>query len=577
MVGLGWGRGGGAMRQRENLGLWIALAILGIVAALAYRSIDATVGMLTWVEHTHDVLRQADEVNASYARAVAVRREYIFAGDEAQLGEAPALDTRTAQAIAALRSAVADNAAQGARVEAFAELVRQRVEALDDAVRTRRAGGAVAETAETLALTNRIRVVREEFSREEQRLLAEREARTVADLRTTKATSVVGTAASFGLLLFAFGRLRSEVGLRRRSETALRASERFLDSIVENIPDMIFVKGADELRFERINRAGEQLLGLGRKDLLRKNDFDFFPADQAEFFQSRDRQTLAGRAVVDIPEEPIDTKGGPRWLHTKKVPIIDEQGVPRYLLGISEDITETRQVAAALKAAKDAAEAANQGLEAFSYSVAHDLRAPLRAIDGFGQALEEDCAGQIDEVGRSHLRRIRGAAQQMAQLIDGLLSLSRLSQGDLRRDPVDLTRIANEAAARLREAHPDRKVEVVVEDGLSAQGDAPLLAVVFDNLLGNAWKFTTKRDRPRIEVGRRAGDPATIYVRDNGVGFEQAYAHKLFGAFQRLHGSHEFEGTGIGLATVDRIVKRHGGRIWAEGEVGRGATFYFTL
>jgi PAS domain S-box-containing protein len=387
----------------------------------------------------------------------------------------------------------------------------------------------------------------------------------------TKLAEIMGTFVSFAILLVAFQRLRHESGRRRQSE-------RFLDSIVENLPHMIFVKEAGELRFGRINRAGEKLLGIERADLLGKNDFDFFPRGQAESFQARDRETLDGRIVVDIPEEPIQTKEGERWLHTKKVPILDEHGVPIHLLGISDDITEARKAAAELRAAKEAADAANQELEAFSYSVAHDLRAPLRAIDGFSQALEEDCGEKLDREGKGHLERVRAATRQMGQLIDGMLGLSRLARGDILRGKVDLTHMARQVGARLRDAHPGRQVELVVQDGLETEGDSRLLEAALDNLLGNAWKFTSKCDQARVEVGRRTEDGrSSFFVRDNGAGFEQAYAHKLFGAFQRLHAASEFEGSGIGLATVQRIVRRHGGRVWAEGEVGRGATFYFTL
>ena len=231
----------------------------------------------------------------------------------------------------------------------------------------------------------------------------------------------------------------------------------------------------------------------------------------------------------------------------------------------------------ALKAAKEAAEASNQELESFSYSVAHDLRAPLRAIDGFGQALEEDCAGKLAPDAADHLKRIRSSAQHMGELIDGLLGLSRVTRGELARERVDVTRIAQSSGARLREANPQREVDLVVHDGLVVDGDARLITAAMDNLLANAWKFTKKCPGARIEVGRLEKEHDVLFVRDNGVGFDPTYKHKLFGAFQRLHAASEFEGSGIGLATVQRIVRRHGGRIWADGEVGRGATFYFTL
>jgi light-regulated signal transduction histidine kinase (bacteriophytochrome) len=228
--------------------------------------------------------------------------------------------------------------------------------------------------------------------------------------------------------------------------------------------------------------------------------------------------------------------------------------------------------------AKEAAETANRELEAFSYSVAHDLRAPLRGIDGFSMALLEDHSGQLDAQGKGYLNRIRQSAQFMAQLIENLLMLAQVTQSELRRERVDLSRLAQGAAARLQEAQPQRQAEIVIADGLLAHGDGRLLGIVFDNLVGNAWKFTANRSKARIEFGRSQNDGQPAYfVSDDGAGFDMAHASKLFGVFQRLHTAGEFEGTGIGLATVQRIIRRHGGRIWAEGRVDRGATFYFTL
>jgi light-regulated signal transduction histidine kinase (bacteriophytochrome) len=212
--------------------------------------------------------------------------------------------------------------------------------------------------------------------------------------------------------------------------------------------------------------------------------------------------------------------------------------------------------------------------------VAHDLRAPLRAIDGFGLALLEDYADKLDDEGMQYLRYVREAAQQMARLIDDLLGLSRVARGELRRERVDLTGIARSVAAGLRRADRERRVELVVADGLLAEGDANLMTIAIENLIGNAWKYTGKTEAARIEVGFIEGErdePRTYFVRDNGAGFDMAYAGKLFGMFQRLHANTEFDGNGIGLATVQRIIRRHGGRIWAEGAVGCGATFFFTL
>jgi signal transduction histidine kinase len=223
-------------------------------------------------------------------------------------------------------------------------------------------------------------------------------------------------------------------------------------------------------------------------------------------------------------------------------------------------------------------EAVNRELETFSYSVAHDLRAPLRGIDGFSQALLEDHGDRLDASGKDALQRVRAASQRMAQLIDDLLKLSRVTRSELHREPVDLSALARTIVADLQKAQPDREVIVVIAEGLAANGDPRLLRAVLENLLANAWKFTAKQPRARIEFGMTRHDGGRAYfVRDDGAGFDMAYADKLFGAFQRLHASSDFPGTGIGLATVQRIVHRHGGRVWAEGAVGRGATFYFTL
>ena len=222
--------------------------------------------------------------------------------------------------------------------------------------------------------------------------------------------------------------------------------------------------------------------------------------------------------------------------------------------------------------------ALNKELEAFSYSVSHDLRAPLRSMDGFSLALLEDYGEQLDDEGRDNLQRIRAASQRMGRLIDELLSLSRVTRAELTLRPVDLTALAREIVDNLRQQQPGRRVRCCIDDGLTAMADKALLQIALQNLLDNAWKFTGKTAEPEIRVGAVQRDKATHYfVSDNGAGFDMHYADRLFGAFQRLHHEREFSGTGIGLAIVQRVVHRHGGKIWAEAQPGRGATFFFTL
>jgi DNA-binding response OmpR family regulator len=237
-----------------------------------------------------------------------------------------------------------------------------------------------------------------------------------------------------------------------------------------------------------------------------------------------------------------------------------------------------RELAQARAALIQELERNNRELESFSYSVSHDLRAPLRSIDGFSQALLEDQFDKLDMKGQDYLHRVRAAAQRMAELIDDLLALARVSRAELRLEQVDLSALSREVATELQRQEPDRTVEVTIPAGISAQADRRLMKIVLENLLGNAWKFTSRTQVPRIEVGLATSADETAYlVRDNGAGFSMSYAQKLFRPFQRLHSEAEFAGTGIGLATVQRIIDRHGGRAWAEGAVNAGATIFFTL
>src|SRR6059036_2299791 len=222
--------------------------------------------------------------------------------------------------------------------------------------------------------------------------------------------------------------------------------------------------------------------------------------------------------------------------------------------------------------------ASNTELDAFAYSVSHDLRAPLRSIDGFSQVLLEDYAPRLDDAGRDSLQRVRAASQRMGTLIDDLLKLARVTRAELRTEVVDLSGMARDVAGELQRANPERQVEFAIAPGLTTRGDTRLLRVVVDNLLRNSWKYTAKQPRPRVEFGVLSENGERVFmVRDNGAGFDMKYMDKLFGVFQRLHSAAEFEGTGVGLATVRRIITRHGGRIWAEGAIDQGATFYFTL
>lgn len=492
-----------------------------------------------------------------------------------------------------LRVLTADNATQLGRIDALDAKVKARLAALETAIAERNKGFDLAleerHTREGTTLMNATREIVEQMIADERTLLAQREQATTASVDRTRLVQNAGTVVSLGFFVIAVVMLRREIRRREETETALREQDAelhrvatFLDSLIENIPDMIFVKEAKDLTFVLFNRAGEQLVGMRREEMLGKGDNDFFTPEEAEAFIAKDREVLAGGVPLDIAEEPLTTEAGTRWLHTKKVPVLDENGEPAYLLGISEDITARREAEEQLREARDRAELANRELESFSYSVAHDLRAPLRSIDGFSQALLEDNGDKLDDDGKGHLKRVRGAAQRMGELIDDLLALARTSRAEVVRTKVDVTAIATEVGSAIREAKY-AKTAFEVEKGLSVQADPRLIRILLENLLSNAFKFSRAAENPKVEVGRRRADDAddaaarAFFVKDNGAGLDLSAAKKLFGAFQRYHKPTEFEGTGIGLATAERIVTRHGGRIWADSAPGKGATFLFVL
>jgi len=281
--------------------------------------------------------------------------------------------------------------------------------------------------------------------------------------------------------------------------------------------------------------------------------------------------------------------GTPIVVESRQVLLRDSSGIASGVLEINRDITGRKQAEAEIRSLNAGLEqrvrdrtaqleATNQELESFAYSVSHDLRAPLRGIDGWSLALIEDFGSRLDEEAHHYLSRVRSEAQHMGRLIDDLLQLSRVARAPLERDFVNLTELAGAVAGRLREAHRDRQIEFAIQSGISALGDPQLLEVALTNLMDNAVKFTSKRPDARVEFHRtdQAGQPV-LCVRDNGVGFDMTHARSLFGAFQRLHRASEFPGSGIGLATVQRVIHRHGGRVWAESKPGEGAAFYFTL
>ncbi|HET7624272.1 MAG TPA: ATP-binding protein [Verrucomicrobiae bacterium] len=365
--------------------------------------------------------------------------------------------------------------------------------------------------------------------------------------------------------------------------TLLRVQD--LSAICDAMP-LAIVSADREGRCRAANKAFGNWFGVADNDLQGRALEEIFGAELYSRMQPQIQAALAGnRRSFGIHMRRDDGSEHSMMVHC--IPRVHEE----FLEGIHIAMTEiadgkifqeeTRRRNAELeqrvKERTAQLESTNRELEAFCYSVSHDLRAPLRAVRGFSEVLTEQYAEQLDSRGKDFLRRVTDASLQMDNLVEDLLRLSRVSRGEIQNQEIHLSPIAEDILLGLKQAEPSRNVEIFIAPDLRAKGDARLTRLVLDNLLRNAWKFTGKRERARIEFGRSEEPSAAFFVRDNGVGFDMAYVNRLFGVFQRLHSPAEFPGSGVGLAIVQRVINRHGGRVWAEGAVDSGATIYFTL
>lgn len=378
---------------------------------------------------------------------------------------------------------------------------------------------------------------------------------------------------------------RRPAGPRQRPSTEVGPEQ--LLALIDNTDAVIYMRDLDG-RYMVVNKEYERLFQLSREDIVGLTDHDLFPAEIADEFRANDKQAASGGGPVHV-EEVAPGGDGPHTYITVKFPLLDGEGKPYAVCGISTDITarkraeeQVRRLNAELeqrvRERTAELETTARELDAFAYSVSHDLRAPLRSLHGFSEILLEDYAGGIDDAGREYLHRIQANVARMGQLIDDLLRLSRATRTGLKRERVDIGAQASEIIGELRSTDPGRRAETVIAGALVTTGDSRLIRLALENLLSNAWKFTSRRECAIISVGALDQPGGRVfYVRDNGAGFDMRFAGKLFDPFQRLHPAAEFEGSGIGLAIVHRILSRHGGRIWAESEPGKGSTFFFTF
>jgi PAS domain S-box-containing protein len=367
----------------------------------------------------------------------------------------------------------------------------------------------------------------------------------------------------------------------------LQTQKEYMQLITDAMPALISHIDND-YRYQYVNKAYEDWYHVCRREIIGKPVADVIGEKAFQIIRPFMDKALAGEAVTFEALLP-GRDDSQRYILAKYIPHDDNNSGSRGFFELANDITERKQAEQELKLHRERLEelvadrtaqldVSNKELEAFCYTVSHDLRSPLRSVNGFSHMLMEDYAQSLDGNAMEYLQHIRDSAQRMDRLIDDLLNLARVSRSELKQETVNLTDIAHEVVEELKHGYSGRKMETIIEGDLIVQGDAGLLRVVLENLLDNAWKFTSQTTDSKVEFGSFNKDGKVVYyVRDNGAGFSMDSVGKLFDAFQRLHASNDFPGTGIGLASVQRIIQRHGGEVWAEGEVGTGATFYFTI
>jgi signal transduction histidine kinase/CHASE3 domain sensor protein len=633
---LGWD----GMKSRTSQSIVYALLGLAIVvvsfnAWFALRSVQALAASQLWVSHTWRVIEALHSVSDSLKDAETTARGYLLTGDEDYLGPYSQAKKNLPGELAELQSLTTDNADQQRQLHELQALITTRMSLLQESIEDRRNGDTasvheIVVGGTGLAAMNRGRSLIAAIRKREDQLLAERLATSRSDARRAMITIVFASAIDLLLLVLVFRQTAIERWLREVADRTADHLER-LQSINEAaLAQLTPGELTSELlgRVQKMISADVVLLCTRRDGLITVDAAVGIPVAQGARFSpakgdpleqavEQDRAVrvtdttaaeigfeplrqyaqsllvaplsasrsmtgvlVAGRSFRDgfdrEEEELLTVASGRIALALDRAEAYEAERAARKEAEVKAE--EVRVLNAELEARvsqrTSELEATNRELEAFSYSVSHDLRAPLRTIDGFSAALREDYEQALDATGQDYLRRIREGVQRMGQLIDSLLQLSRITRTGLTREAVNLSAMATAILNDLSAQNPGRGLVFHIQPDLQSMGDPRLLRAALENLLGNAVKFTAKEPEARIEIGRLED---AYFVRDNGVGFDMRYADKLFHAFHRLHGDKDFRGSGIGLATVARIISRHQGKIWAESKLGQGATFWFTL
>ena len=553
------------------------LALLGM-GWLSYRTTEDSIAANKWVTHTYKVIATVEQGRAILIDAETAQRGFLLTGDENFFKDARNTQSQVNDWLQDLKQLTSDNPEQQERLKELEPLISQRLTLLNNRIQLRREKGVQAAidavaTREGVEFSQKIQKTLGEMRDAEGQLLVSREQTLRTDTRIAEIVVLSGSALAVVIGLMAILLIHRDLKQRARVEAEL---DRFFTLSL----DFLCIASADGY-FKRVSPAITDILGWSREEFLARPFLDFVhPDDRAATMREVENQIVSGRKVLNFENRYRHKDDSWRVLSWRSIP---QPGGLMY--ATARDVTEQKRseekiitLNADLQNHARQLETANKELEAFSYSVSHDLRAPLRHIDGFVKLLEKQAGEKVGDQGRRYLNIIAAAAKRMSDLIDDLLIFSRMGRAELRRTKVAPESLVNEVVDTLQNEIRDRRIVWKLGALPEVEADPAMLRQVWANLIANAVKYTRPRDPAEIEIGCNDDNGEFVFhVRDNGVGFDMQYAHKLFGVFQRLHHAEDFEGTGIGLANVQRIVQRHGGRVWARGKIDDGATFFFSL
>jgi PAS domain S-box-containing protein len=562
-----------------------ALSGVALVVTVSQRSGEQLREATRAVTHTREVLEKLGELSARLSEVESAARSFAISGKQAHLDPFYRAAKAVPTEVEELKGLVRDDPGALGMVTQIEPVISRHMQAMKDMVglgnkNLFRGSGQRKLTDQGNTLMEEIQTAFSALEKTQRTQLAGQQ--TVLAARAEHVT-MIGPAGNVlaGVLILVFG----ACGLRAMNNRV--KAEQKLDRLLGSMPDALVIVNA-EGKILSSNAQTSKLFGYTERELQGESIALLVPErarqSQRQYYAGFFLQRGGGAPETSMELCGLRKDGGEFPIEISTKPLVAEKGL--LVTSAIRDITERKQVerriSALNKELKDRAaelETANKELEAFSYSVSHDLRSPLQNIDSFSQILVEEYANRLDTDGRDYVQRLRASCQHMEEIIDALLVLSNMVRHELILDRVDLSSLAKAVAAELKQKDTDRLVDWVIAEGLTVEGDARLLRVVFENLMGNAWKFTAKRPRARIEFGAlpQCNGARTYFVRDDGAGFDMARAGHLFAPFKRLHDQSQFRGTGIGLATVQRVIQRHRGKIWAEGVVDHGATFCFTL